>query len=255
MTSPCCSKYHMPFHESELYFVQIAIVGKCSQKWLDKGLIIFTKSLLFLKMGISGIFFFIFVFSIQLIVNVQCKCLSMTGIKPRASENGSDCYTNWATTTAQAICYFVIWDSICCCFREERNVNKCAKKREENWVRKLRQRIFTYFLRASVTLAMADLLYGQFRYSMTSKHEVNHTVILPLVNKVKNTYFLEKEALSSMSGLTGLYSVAWLHANNNILFMSGHQPCSCTSLYEVSECSQSSHYLLGIKVCVKDRER
>ena len=143
-------------------------------------------------------FFFIFVFSIQLIVNVQCKCLSMTGIKPRASENGSDRYTNWATTTAQAICYFVIWDSICCCFREERNVNKCAKKREENWVRKLRQRIFTYFLRASVTLAMADLLYGQFRYSMTSKHEVNHTVILPLVNKVKNTYFLEKEALSSV---------------------------------------------------------
>ena len=45
------------------------------------------KSIDFLKKwAIPGLFYFIFVFSIQLTVNVQFKCLPMTGFEPRTSE-------------------------------------------------------------------------------------------------------------------------------------------------------------------------
>ena len=51
--------------------------------------------------GIPGLFFFIFVFSIQLTVNiVQFKFLSMTGFEPRTSGIRSDRSTNCATTPA-----------------------------------------------------------------------------------------------------------------------------------------------------------
>ena len=53
--------------------------------------------LIFKKWAISGLFFFIFVFSIQLTVNVQYKCLAIAGFEPRTSGIGSDCSTNWAT--------------------------------------------------------------------------------------------------------------------------------------------------------------
>ena len=53
----------------------------------------------FLKVGHSRPLFFIFVFSIQLTVNVQCKCLLMTGFELRTFGIGSNRSTNWATTT------------------------------------------------------------------------------------------------------------------------------------------------------------
>ena len=57
---------------------------------------------LFFKWAISGLFFFIFVFSIQLTVNiVQYNFLPMTGFKLRTSGIESKCSTNCATTTAQ----------------------------------------------------------------------------------------------------------------------------------------------------------
>ena len=46
------------------------------------------------KWAIPGLFFFIFVFSIQLTVNVRYKFLPMTGFEPRTSGIGSDCSTN-----------------------------------------------------------------------------------------------------------------------------------------------------------------
>ena len=59
----------------------------------------FTK-LLFLKWANPGLFFFIFVFSIQLTENIQYKFLPMTGFKPWTSGVRSNRSTNWATTTA-----------------------------------------------------------------------------------------------------------------------------------------------------------
>ena len=56
----------------------------------------------FKKWAIPGLFFFIFVFSIQLTVNnVQYKCLPMIGFEPLTSGFGNDRSTNWATITAQ----------------------------------------------------------------------------------------------------------------------------------------------------------
>ena len=49
---------------------------------------------LFKKWAIPGLFLFIFVFSTQLTVNIQCKFLLMTGFEPRASGIGSDRSTN-----------------------------------------------------------------------------------------------------------------------------------------------------------------
>ena len=60
-----------------------------------------SRSTFFIKMAIPGLFFFIFVFSVQLTVNIQYKFLPMTGFEPRTSGIGSDRSTNWATTTAQ----------------------------------------------------------------------------------------------------------------------------------------------------------
>ena len=58
----------------------------------------------FLKWSIPGLFSFIFVFSIhswqQTNVQYINKYLPMTGFEPRTSGIGSDCSTNWATTTA-----------------------------------------------------------------------------------------------------------------------------------------------------------
>ena len=56
--------------------------------------------------SVSASFLFIFVFSIQFTVNVQYKFLPMTGFKPWTSGIGSDCSTNWATTTAH---YFFLF--------------------------------------------------------------------------------------------------------------------------------------------------
>ena len=54
--------------------------------------------------AIPGLFFFIFVFSVQLTVNIdQYKFLPMTGFKPQTSGIGSDRSTNCATTTAQPL--------------------------------------------------------------------------------------------------------------------------------------------------------
>ena len=59
-----------------------------------------------LKSAISGLFFFIFVFSIHLTVNKWCiKSLLMTGLKPRTSGVESNQSINWATTTAHD-CFF-----------------------------------------------------------------------------------------------------------------------------------------------------
>ena len=57
------------------------------------------------KIVFPGIFFFIFIFSLQLTVNVQNKFLLMTGFEPLTSGIGSDHSTNWATTTAHT-CVF-----------------------------------------------------------------------------------------------------------------------------------------------------
>ena len=54
----------------------------------------------FFKWAVPGFFFFIFVFSIQLTINVQYKFFLMTGFEPRTSGIGSDRFTDWATTTA-----------------------------------------------------------------------------------------------------------------------------------------------------------
>ena len=49
---------------------------------------------LIFKWAIPGLFFFIFVFSIQLTVNVQYKILPMTGFEPQTTGIGSNCSTN-----------------------------------------------------------------------------------------------------------------------------------------------------------------
>ena len=55
----------------------------------------------FLKRAIPGLFLFIFVFSIQLTLNIMCKFLLMTEVEPRTSGIGSNRFTNWATTTSR----------------------------------------------------------------------------------------------------------------------------------------------------------
>ena len=55
---------------------------------------------LVIKWAIPGLLFFIFVFSIQLKANVQCKFLPMTGFELWISVIVSNCSTNWDTTTA-----------------------------------------------------------------------------------------------------------------------------------------------------------
>ena len=48
----------------------------------------------FKNWAIPGLFFFIFVFLKQLTVNVQYKCLPMTGFEPQTSGIGSKSSTN-----------------------------------------------------------------------------------------------------------------------------------------------------------------
>ena len=57
--------------------------------------------LIFFKWAIPGLFFFIFVFSIKLTVNVQYYFLSMTGFKPWSSGVGIKHSTNWVATIAR----------------------------------------------------------------------------------------------------------------------------------------------------------
>ena len=69
----------------------------------------------FQRWAIPGLFF-IFIFSIQLTVNVQYKFLPMTGFKLRTSDIGSYPSTNWVTTTARhKMCYpkILIWAKLC----------------------------------------------------------------------------------------------------------------------------------------------
>ena len=58
------------------------------------------KVFLYKRMAILGLFFFIFIFSKQLTVNVQYNFLLMTGFELRTTGTGSNRSTNWATTTA-----------------------------------------------------------------------------------------------------------------------------------------------------------
>ena len=60
----------------------------------------FTQYLDIKKWAIPGLFFFIFIFSIRLTVNVQYQFLLMAGFEPQTSGLGSDRTTNSATTTA-----------------------------------------------------------------------------------------------------------------------------------------------------------
>ena len=55
----------------------------------------------FFKWSIPGLFFFIFVCSIQLTVNVQYNFLPMIGFELHTSGFRGDRSTNWAITTAQ----------------------------------------------------------------------------------------------------------------------------------------------------------
>ena len=52
------------------------------------------------KWAIHILFFFIFIFSLQLTVNIQYKILMMTGFEQQISGIRRDSSTNWATTTA-----------------------------------------------------------------------------------------------------------------------------------------------------------
>ena len=54
----------------------------------------------FIKWAIFGLFFFIFVFSIQLTLNVQYRFLPIHGFVLQTSGIRRDRFTNWATTTA-----------------------------------------------------------------------------------------------------------------------------------------------------------
>ena len=64
------------------------------------------------KWAIPGLSFFIFVFSIQLTVNVQYQFLPMSGFERQTSGIESDSSTNWATTT---VLVSVLWLSRWCC--------------------------------------------------------------------------------------------------------------------------------------------
>ena len=79
-------------------------IGRCL---LNIAVVIFL--IFFKKWAIPGLFFFIFVFSIQLTVNVEYKFLPMTGFEPQTSGIGSDRSTNWATTTTLIYLISVIW--------------------------------------------------------------------------------------------------------------------------------------------------
>ena len=92
-----------------LFYISQSLLASLCQLALIISIIISLSPLLFLslsrflKMGHSQpIFFFIFVFSIQLTVN-NCSryILPRTGFKQRTSDVKSNHSTNWVTTTAE----------------------------------------------------------------------------------------------------------------------------------------------------------
>ena len=92
------------FGDGSVTFRRHHNLGK-SQSCLPRTLVLYY----FLKMGHSWpLFFFIFIFSIQLTVNIHYKFLPMTGFELRTSRIGSDRSTNWATTTAPS-CFIIMW--------------------------------------------------------------------------------------------------------------------------------------------------
>ena len=76
------------------WLLQICYNAKTETKWAPP--VIFS----------NGLFFLIFVFSIQLTVNVQYKFLPMTGFEPRTFEIGSNRSTNCATPLPRSTCYY-----------------------------------------------------------------------------------------------------------------------------------------------------
>ena len=68
------------------------------------------NEIFFFKWAIPGLFFFIFVFSLQL--TVQCKFLPMTRFELRTYGIGSNRSTNWATTTAQQNIFALLFSSL-----------------------------------------------------------------------------------------------------------------------------------------------
>ena len=104
-------------HEGKHFLLQLWVDYFLS--WFTMGLVQLFIHLLLLKFSMSffkkwaipGLFFFIFVFSIQLRINIQYKILPMTGFEPWTSWIGSDPSTNWATTTALCHCCLSM---ICC---------------------------------------------------------------------------------------------------------------------------------------------
>ena len=93
---------------------------------------------LLLKMAIPGLVFFIFVFSIQQIVNVQDNFLPMTGWEPRTSGVAIDRSTNWATTTTKdydtyLICNVQVAESFLWIVENRRSVMKTSRSTVRMW--------------------------------------------------------------------------------------------------------------------------
>ena len=91
--------------------------------------------LYFLKWTIPGLFFFIFVVSIQLTVNAQCKFLPMTGFELWTSGIGSYRSTNCATTptTALFLCFFSLRQNSTEHRRAPQRVPSRTAQRRGNW--------------------------------------------------------------------------------------------------------------------------
>ena len=109
------------FEKFGLLFILTSDHSGSVQKYLKTFLVLSFEiwSVLFKKWASPGLFFlflmghsqpllFIFVFSIQLTENnVQYNLLPMTGFELRTSGIGSNCSTNWATTTAPITFFFI----------------------------------------------------------------------------------------------------------------------------------------------------
>ena len=98
---------------------------------------------------IPGLFFFIFVFSIQLTVTVQNKFLPMTGIELPTSGIGSDC--NWVTTTAQNSVRNFFGPTMCAS-----DVFKALKRKCFWWPQKIGQRIDKWWHNAFQCLSLNE---------------------------------------------------------------------------------------------------
>ena len=85
----------------------ISYISKISFSWLPNNSPPLSTCLYFNKWAIAGLFFLIFVCSLQLTVkNVLYISLPMTRFEPWTSGVGSDSSTNWATTTALSLSIF-----------------------------------------------------------------------------------------------------------------------------------------------------